>query len=730
MKKLSPPVILLCIAAFLAPLIGGFVEENIQGVAGISLGSLVSVEAATLAHALLGILVVAALFITVLKKKVIQIPQPHITITFTAFIVLVLFSVTISPYKFVSLVSFAEWTIYAAAFTGIVASAGRGNGPKVLCAAFVGGCAVAALWGIKEFVAQSDPNWRIFSTWINPNALAGVLVMGFFAALGLGYASSRRTAYTMLAVSALILTAIWLTASKGGVLAILVGVVALFVMVGAYAGQRAGVRLGQLFGSLVLAGIFVFGAQKLERMSPAPPPPKTAVSSTAPHLMTVGAPTTADGPAPAAGNRLLDTSGTVEQSAEFRLNLWKGCFQLIKEQPMGWGIGTYRFQSARPGITTQTQLAHNSILQLAVEANLPAALVFVALLLMCAVEVFRGSRALPEKQNLFRSAIFAALLAALVHNLIDSDLYIFGSGLGFFILLAIGLQLSADAIVPEHLPRLAKLTGLAVAGLSTVFLVYAGTLQIRLEQFRAELDSPNANTREEATNLADAGFGLDYRTYFLSALGASTPAERKQRLQESIAVGPTEAAYRLLARTEMETGSPGDARITLQQALKQDPNNLLVLDLLLDIDQKDAPDEAIKVARQLVAVEATPYFATRSLPDLIPTQTRDARVFLASKETDAKAKIDLLKPALDGYREYAQRTVPLIVKMASAGEQGAYGSPKEAKAVLSRAIDASAELATACKAAGDLGGAQWASVNIRQVLEKALGDVNALSSGR
>ena len=77
MKKLSPAVVLLAIAAFLAPIIGGYVEENIQPLApgGNPLLSLTSVEMATIAHAILGLLIVGSLLIPVLKKQVIQVPR-------------------------------------------------------------------------------------------------------------------------------------------------------------------------------------------------------------------------------------------------------------------------------------------------------------------------------------------------------------------------------------------------------------------------------------------------------------------------------------------------------------------------------------------------------------------------------------------------------------------------------------------------------------------------------
>ena len=246
--------------------------------------------------------------------------------------------------------------MYAVAFLASCAIVGRKEGPKLLCAAFVAGCAVASLGGMWEYVTQPDPAWRVMFHWENPNALAGVLVLGLFAALGLGFSSPRTISIIYLFAGGIIGSALLLTQSKGGLAGAFVGGLALFMFLGAYVRSNIGLKVGYLVAPFVLAVVLFVGLTKVQKSATAAPSPDPATP-----------PPPSGGPAPL--GRVLNPMSTAEQSASFRFNLWKGCVALIKENPIGYGIGTYRFQSARPGNTSETKLAHNSFLQLAVEAG-------------------------------------------------------------------------------------------------------------------------------------------------------------------------------------------------------------------------------------------------------------------------------------------------------------------------------------------------------------------------
>ena len=63
----------------------------------------------------------------------------------------------------------------------------------------------------------------------------------------------------------------------------------------------------------------------------------------------------------------------------------------MKGNPVGYGFGTYRYESARPAwLTTETQLTHNAYFQIGVEAGFLGLLFFLAFLALWLYEMVRG----------------------------------------------------------------------------------------------------------------------------------------------------------------------------------------------------------------------------------------------------------------------------------------------------------------------------------------------------
>ena len=75
---------------------------------------------------------------------------------------------------------------------------------------------------------------------------------------------------------------------------------------------------------------------------------------------------------------------------------------------------------------------------------------------------------------------------------------------------------------------------------------------------------------------------------------------------------------------------------------------------------------AIEYAKKLVATENSTYFQVRSQAELIPTQTYEARIFLARHSSDPNEKLKLLVEATKGYLEFTRLTVPVIKRNTSA----------------------------------------------------------------
>ncbi len=664
---MKPPRYWIAIAAtaFLAPLLGGQLVLDPQALAPGGLLSAIFREpqGASLAHWLVVLPALAALIYALARRHVQQLPQPRIAGTLGIFLLFMWGSVLTSEYRFISAGTALEWTAVLLLFFSTVALAGRHRGPVVLLAAFVAGTALVGALGIREFAMQRDPNWRVFANWSNPNALAGLLPFGVLGGLGLIAAATDRIAKLLSGLAVLLcFIAMILTGSKGGLLALAVGLVILLV----WWAIQGGTRRVQVLAVAVLLPALGFG-------------------------LAVGLSSAQRAKTPASGSalgRIAQAGNTQEQSAGFRSLLWKSAGALIKDQPFGRGMGTFRYHSSRPGLVTQTHLAHQSFLQIGVEAGIIALGALVAALAMMAIEGLRGVRKLPTESRLLRGAVFAALGAAVVHNLIDSDLYLLGTNVGMFLFAGILLQLTPDGSSPEFAGRSYRAFAAFAATLTVLGMAYVATTDVRLGGLRhlAGERSPEA----ESTFKALSGWApSDHRLWALGARMAADPAERTRRLETSVSRGPTLAVLRLLATEREAAGDSAGALHALNQALASDPNNLEAMSRLVALHAKDNPDKAEEIAGKLVQIESTPYFKIRALPELVPTETYEARAWLAARTGSAEAQAELLRGALEGYLSYAANTVPQVKMFANSGIDGGFGGIRldDAHTTLTTAID-------------------------------------------
>lgn len=663
MNKL--PLGLLLTAIFLMPIMGGAIPIDpipLSGPEAIKAIFEGSAGAATMSQAILALLVAAAGLVAFLKQKVWVLPQNRVLYLVLSLGVLFMVSTYFSQFKSHSAGATLYFVSLLLVFFVAIAVLGRIEGPKLAMGALAAGTAVISLLGIREYATQIDPNWRIFSLWMNPNALAGMLVIGLFCGIGVSMATEDRLPKLLGGLSAVLAgCALWLSQSKGGLLAVAIGAagMVLFLLANRAGAKRAGSVVLALVVGIGFANVLMM-AQRSKQATPAG-----------------GA---------AAASRVLDAGASREQSAGFRTLLWKGAIPLIAAQPLGTGLGTYRFYSAKSGLTTITQTAHSSYLQLALEAGILAALALVGLGLLVLREMLRGTRSQPVELVLLKSGVLAAILAAAVHNAVDSDLYSAGTGMGLMVLFAIGLLLSVDSTVPEFSPKPPRYALLAAMFLVPVGLLWVGRTELSHGAFVAAAGQQRAAEAIAILNGLESSAPNDPRTNMARlqvAMGQqASPSEQISILERAIGNGPTPMMYRTLARVQAKEGNLEGARSALQRGLAWDPNNLLILRQWLELE-RDNPDAAIPIARRLVNVETTPYFQIRSLPEFVATQTYDARVYLAEQSNDPKEKRDLLLPAVDGYAEYALVTVPKIMQFVkSGGDSFAGESPSKAVEII------------------------------------------------
>lgn len=617
----------LALVVGLAVWLGGYVLMD-PPLPSAGLASFFGPEMAASGHAFLSLALVGLAAFLLLKRRVIQFPAPTHTLTLFVFVGCIVLSVVFSGYPLVSLGAMGEWAAYSLVAFLVVAVGGRGAGLRVILAGLLAGSTLVALRGLQEYVQNTDASWRVFAGYVNPNIAAAACLVGIGSALTL-YGDRRRLPWLLAGV--LCMCCLFLTQSKGGLLAA--------------AAMGALFALGGLLNRQFLAPVAVASVLALGFLGGS-------------ALQKAQAAKLNSGPA---ASRILNANGTQEQSSGFRQNLWRGSAKLITENPVGRGIGTYAYHSAKPGITPQTQYAHNSFLQLGVEIGIPGLLALLAVLGFWTRDLWRGRAVLNDPNRNLRYGIFAAVGGLAAHSLVDSDLHHYGIGIAFFTMIGVGYTASTDAVTPEFVAKLGRGLAAGLSALAALGAIFTLQTEPALANFYAKVQGRTVSANETVPGLTD------HRALYLEAIVASDREERIKKLGESIASGPTPRAHRALAREYAADGQSASAISALDGALALDPNNLSALALKMDTQRTNGDlAGALETARRIVAVEDTPYFKIRALPELIPLETYDARRLLVNSTKVPTEQVNLLKPALAGYAAFALRTVPQI-KSAEAG---------------------------------------------------------------
>jgi putative inorganic carbon (HCO3(-)) transporter len=385
---------------------------------------------------------------------------------------------------------------------------------------------------------------------INANVAGGALVILLpLGIAGLGWAITRagRTLAVLLsAVLVLLLgiagVALLLTASRGAWIALGAGgAAALFV---AWRQRRpARAWLGPLLllgGAILLGGIF-WAAVTLPGFA-----------------------------------RVLGNAASVGNSVGGRPDLWRGMLALVGDYPFtGSGLGSTMMVYStyvlllHVGYITH---AHNLFLQIAVEQGLPGLILFLALL---GVSLWGLLTPADAREPKGRSIVFAPLAAAaivalVVHGMVDAGLYV--SRLGPVVFLPVGFGLAAGGFRSGPIRR----GTIPLALVATAFLVLAllpavrAALQANLAavaQTRAELSRyewPSWPIQDALRRSADVDLG---------------PAVVRYRA--ALSLDPNNVtANRRLGQIELSQGQYDAARAHLEAAFKAAPGQRATRQLL------------------------------------------------------------------------------------------------------------------------------------------------------
>jgi tetratricopeptide (TPR) repeat protein len=240
-------------------------------------------------------------------------------------------------------------------------------------------------------------------------------------------------------------------------------------------------------------------------------------------------------------------------------------------------------------------------------------------------------------------------------------LYYFGIGVPFFALLGCGALLASDAVSPEFLPRPLRFSATGFVALVAAMSLYFGFTEVVRARLRADLALGDRAGAQAGSELLASIAPLDGEAVYLRARAASSVDERLRLTELASVLAPSPRNLRSLAREQGARGDNEAAISTLNRALLADPRSLPTLSALLNqYRAAENVEGARQVAERLIAVEPTPYFQVRSLPEIVPTETYAARLYLASITTSAKDKIALLSGCVKGYAAYANTTVPTV----------------------------------------------------------------------
>ena len=403
------------------------------------------------------------------------------------------------------------------------------KGLKALLMTVIAAGSVAAALGVHEYLGsyRGNPQYRTFSTFVNPDFLAGYLLLTLPPTLAAFVVVKERLEGLLLGIGLTLQVAcLGMTGSRAGFGMFAVSLVAFLIVCQALKLARGRGRMLGLALALLLFGAFAGRLPLTARVGT--PLPSTNASTT---------PRSGTGSAP----------DSQAHSAQFRRYTWIGTVRMATAHPvMGTGIGTFETAYPRYAETAFTAHAHNSYLQWAGETGIPGELFLLAVIAAAtafAAHVLVSRRTSPDDADgpaplepatvadaryLLLAGLLTAILASLLHSLFDSDWYVCATLVTFAAIIALTIGLARDIAplatqIPRALGREMKVIGLALA-------LFLGVRGLSLGASRAYLAAGESALREGRLDDAVALFRFPITLSPLDPMGHLERAAAEERL--------------------------------------------------------------------------------------------------------------------------------------------------------------------------------------------------------
>jgi O-antigen ligase len=519
------------------------------------------------------------------------------------------------------------------------------RGWTLLLLSVIGAGSFAAGLGTREYLEYMKSgavHHRVFSTFVNPDFLAGYLLLTFpITVAAFSQARERLAKFSIGVGLALQSACLLMTGSRAGVI---VMALALFtwLVLSIYTEAAAGRWKGM---AAALAVVLV-----------------SALLGSAPLFSRV-----VDVTGPAADSGTMNTgqvaSNTQGYSGDFRRWTWTGTVRMAKANPLlGTGIGTFEVAYPRYAETAYTAHAHNSYLQWTAETGVPGLLFLLSTLAAAtafAAHILLLQRRQTKEQNLrsvteeregdaahksaptaagpvaiedifaapgiLLSGLLASVLASLLHSLFDSDWFVTASAVTLAAVLALLVALARDlAPLATQKPRALGREFTAVGIVVAVLLLWrAGAVGVDKLYMVSAAEAASPEAAIDAYKAAAVADPADPEPHLHLALvyqSLNRVNEARDELKSAVRIAPSGKALYRLGQFYAVTGDTGNAIAVFERGRETEPRNVQLLHALAKTYQAAGKlDQAISVYREITALEDSPYGKVRAFPELVET---------------------------------------------------------------------------------------------------------------